>query len=127
MAAYLPDTPPAAGRAWVPGCRARTFRGSVTPFYDETPPGGSSRRDRFVISIGNARLMYLITEPVPAMSVHFPALALFTACRPLRAPRGRQTTRGREKFGVAAVAGGTPGSLAGGHGIPGQAGQVVSN
>jgi len=34
-------TPPAAGRAWVPGCRARTLP-SVRPFYDgsavlETP------------------------------------------------------------------------------------------
>jgi len=29
MAVCLPDTPPAAGRAWVPGCRARTFRRSV--------------------------------------------------------------------------------------------------
>jgi len=26
-------TPPAAGRAWVPGCRARTLP-PVTPFYD---------------------------------------------------------------------------------------------
>src|SRR5260370_1265521 len=72
MAAYLPDTPPAAGRAWVPGCRARTFRRSVNPFYDETLPGGSPRRDRFVISIGNARLMYLITglgEPCPGTHV----------------------------------------------------------
>ena len=29
------DTPPAAGRAWVPGCRARTLLASVPPFYDE--------------------------------------------------------------------------------------------
>src|SRR5215469_9918089 len=52
-----PDTPPAADRAWVPGCRARTFRQSVAPLYDETALGGSPDRDGFVISIGIARLM----------------------------------------------------------------------
>src|SRR5215472_12873141 len=31
--ADCPGSPPAAGRAWVPGCRARTRR-SVKPFYD---------------------------------------------------------------------------------------------
>src|ERR1700728_1703112 len=45
------NTPPAAGRAWVPGCRARTFHQSVAPFYDETPPRGSAGRDQFVILI----------------------------------------------------------------------------
>jgi len=45
------DTPPAAGRAWVPGCRARTFYQSVGPFYDESRSQGSPGRDQFVISI----------------------------------------------------------------------------
>ena len=45
------DTPPAAGRAWVPGCRARTFHQSVAPFYDESRSQGSPGRDQFVISI----------------------------------------------------------------------------
>jgi hypothetical protein len=31
------DTPPAAGRAWVPGCRARTSKRPYPPFYDEIP------------------------------------------------------------------------------------------
>jgi len=30
-----PDTPPAAGRAWVPGCRARTLLRPYHQFYDE--------------------------------------------------------------------------------------------
>ena len=45
------DTPPAAGRAWVPGCRTRTFHQSVGPFYDESRSQGSPGRDQFVISI----------------------------------------------------------------------------
>ena len=45
------DKPPAAGRAWVPGCRARTFHQSVAPFYDESRSQGSPGRDQFVISI----------------------------------------------------------------------------
>jgi len=39
----LPGTPPAAGRAWVPGCRVRTSR-SVTPLYDGSGPLWSPRR-----------------------------------------------------------------------------------
>jgi hypothetical protein len=45
------DTPPAAGRAWVPGCRVRTFYQSVGPFYDESRSQGSPGRDQFVILI----------------------------------------------------------------------------
>ena len=45
------DTPPAAGRAWVPGCRVRTFHQSVAPFYDESRSQGSPGRDQFVILI----------------------------------------------------------------------------
>ena len=47
------DTPPAAGRAWVPDCRARTFIQSVGPFYDESRSQGSPGRDQFVISISS--------------------------------------------------------------------------
>src|SRR5690348_8076992 len=100
MAAYLPDTPPAAGRAWVPGCRARTFRRSVTPFYDETPPCGSPWRDRFVISIGNAGLMYPITGlvgPGRRMAAHrlliVPVQLIPAALRHLKSAQ-------REKFGA---------------------------
>ena len=50
LVAWL-DTPPAAGRAWVPGCHARTFYQSVGPFYDESRSQGSPGRDQFVISI----------------------------------------------------------------------------
>jgi hypothetical protein len=47
------DTPPAAGRAWVPDRRARTFHESVGPLYDESTPCGRPGRDRFVISISS--------------------------------------------------------------------------
>jgi hypothetical protein len=47
------DTPPAAGRAWVPDRRARTFHQSVGPLYDESTPCGRPGRDRFVISISS--------------------------------------------------------------------------
>jgi hypothetical protein len=47
-----PDTPPAAGRAWVPDCRARTFIRSVTPSYAESAPHPRPMCDQFVILIG---------------------------------------------------------------------------
>src|SRR5258708_22291706 len=61
--------PPAAGRAWVPGCRARTHRTwSVEPFYDETPSRGSPFRDRFVILISSACLMPRGADSAPLAS-----------------------------------------------------------
>ena len=53
------DTPPAAGRAWVPDRRARTFHQSVRPLYDESTPCGRPVRDRFVISISSDVYMSL--------------------------------------------------------------------
>jgi len=47
------DTPPAAGRAWVPDRRARTFHESVAPLYVESTLGGRPGSDRFVISISS--------------------------------------------------------------------------
>lgn len=46
---YL-GSPPAAGRAWVPGCHARTGK-SVTPFYDGSAGMHRGQRYRSVISI----------------------------------------------------------------------------
>jgi len=40
---YLPDTPPAAGRAWVPGCRART-RCVRTSVLRRNPAAGKTCR-----------------------------------------------------------------------------------
>ena len=56
-----PDTPPAAGRAWVPDNRARTFLRSVAPFYDESARPPSPIRDQFVILIGEVVHMQLTT------------------------------------------------------------------
>jgi hypothetical protein len=71
-----PDTPPAAGRAWVPCCRARTFYESVTPLYDESTLRPSPIRDQFVILI----------------DVHVP-MPLTAACALALAPRQRASLR----------------------------------
>jgi len=49
-------TPPAAGRAWVPGFRVRAKR-PVLPFYWSAAALESPLRDRFVISIDRAGCM----------------------------------------------------------------------
>jgi hypothetical protein len=67
-----PDTPPAAGRAWVPACRARTFIRSVTHFYDESRPGPSRMRDQFVILIGSPVHIPLVTGKVRPTPVKHP-------------------------------------------------------
>ena len=47
-------TPPAAGRAWVPGCRVRTC-GPLVPFYWESGTLKSPWRVQFLISIDTPR------------------------------------------------------------------------
>jgi hypothetical protein len=67
-----PDTPPAAGRAWVPGCRARTLLRPYPLSTTKSPAWKVPPRDQFVILISQPDHMPL-TSGSPA--VHPPAPA----------------------------------------------------
>ena len=61
-----PDTPPAAGRAWVPGCRARTL---LRPYPLSTTKSSAWKvppRDRFVILISQPDHMPLTSGSLAA-------------------------------------------------------------
>src|SRR5262249_40020365 len=59
-------SPAAAGRAWVPGCHARTHQ-SLTPFYDGSAQMHRPRRYRFAISID--RPVHMPPSGTPAGTV----------------------------------------------------------
>jgi hypothetical protein len=100
-----PDTPPAAGRAWVPGCRARTLRRPYHRSTTKSPALKDPPRNRFVISISSGNHMPL-TSGSPDRHLRR---------TPVRASRGKKK---------AAPAGGESGRRAHGPALGGEAGSV---
>ena len=99
----------AAGRAWVPDCRDRTFNRSVRPFYDKGRHIQASRRDQFVISIGTAVHIPFTAEISPVCRGRAAAAGRRQTVLPARGP-GQRPRLGRapEKLsGHAKLSGGT--------------------